>query len=357
MQIVDPVCLGQILGICLVGGYIHISLLVAQGVHVYILDLIIDLHDTGSHNAAHVTGMAIATGHIVEVHEHIVEITATGVDIDMVHIALSAVEEDALGVIQGLFHGLAQEAGPVSRDQIAAHGVGVVAEVHQHEGLAVLLVEAQHIDPLVHITDGSHDIGVIHTGIGADRAVFHTEAANEGNVLGLANSIAHLGGLQVLQRKHGSVCKLVVEQILVFPLQDILIFVTLQSHAGAGMGVGGGHEDGLNGDTGTLGDHLAVAVGHGLLQTAVVDAHQQHLFAVALQSQSTDLQIVQNALSVTGLEIATDTDPHRRGNIYSAETGFQFVHKYTLLYVIDALGAPCKNTGLDLFTKWSSRRP
>ena len=134
----------------------------------------------------------------------------------VVHIALGAVEEDALGVIQHLFHRPAGKAGPVGGDLAAAHHIRVVAEVHQGDAFSTLAVKPQHIDPLVHIANGGHNVGIVHAGIGADGAVLHSEAADKGDVGRLADAVAHLRRLQIIQGQLCRVCQLAFDRLGVF---------------------------------------------------------------------------------------------------------------------------------------------
>ena len=261
--------------------------------------------------------MFVATGHIVEVHEHIVEIAAGGMDIHVVYIALGAVEEDALGVVQYLLHGLAGEAGPVSGNLAAAHHIGVVAEVNKGKALTVFPVKTQHIHPLVHITDGVQDIGIVNTGIGADGAVLHTETADKSNIGCVTDAVAHLGRLQIVQSHLGYVAHLPCHGLGIFDLQRIG-GVGIQERTG--VGVGGVDVHSLPGKTGHIADLLTHRIQHGLHNATVVNGDENGLAVTAGNGQTVDLQLVQNTVSFATNLVAGHTDAQHRGNIYTGKT-------------------------------------
>jgi len=177
-----------------IGRHINEILSKTDGIYIHILYLIESLQHTAGNHTPHIPGMVVASCHIVKVHEHIVQVSAPGMDIHMVHIALGTVEENAFGIIQCFFNSIPQKTGPVRGDLAASHHIGMVAEVHQHQGV-FCTVKAQHIHPFIHITDGVENVGIVHTGVGAYRTVLHAEATDEGDIGSLTDAITHIGGL------------------------------------------------------------------------------------------------------------------------------------------------------------------
>ena len=276
-----------------------------------------NIADSTGNDPTQMAGVTVATGDIVKVIEHVVQIAALGMDIHMVHIALSAVEEDALGAGDGLFQISAGEAGPVGGDLAATNSIRMVAEVHQNQCVRTLAVEPDNIDPLVHIADRTNDVGIVNTGVGLDTSVLHAIAADESNVGSLTDAEAHAGGLQVSKCHLDSIRGLVDQGLLVFELQRI---GGVSQHGGTGVGMGGVEKDCLPGKTGNGSDIVTDGVGNIGSDTAVVNGHQGNLVIAAGKSQTVNFQFIQNAFCITGFEVAGNGDAQHRGNIYSGKT-------------------------------------
>ena len=99
VQVVDAMRFGQLFRSRKIGRHFNEFLGKSDGIHIHILYLVVGLQYTTGDHTTHIPGVLVASSHIVKVHEHVVEVAPSGVDIHMVHIALSTVEEDALGVI------------------------------------------------------------------------------------------------------------------------------------------------------------------------------------------------------------------------------------------------------------------
>ena len=166
-----------------------------QRIHIHILHLIISLQHAACYNATHIPGVTVASGNIVKIHEHIVEIAASGMDIDMVYIAHSAVKEQALGVFKDLLHCLTGKTGPVRGDLTSTHHVRMVGKMNQDNVLSIFLIKTKNTDTLVNIADGGQNIRIVHTGVSTDRAVLHAETADKCDIRCLTDAPAHSGRL------------------------------------------------------------------------------------------------------------------------------------------------------------------
>ena len=197
----------------------------------------------------------------------------------------------------------------------------MVAEVDEHQSVAAFPVKANHIDPGIHFANGSHDVGVVDAGIGLDRAVLHAEATDKGDVGGITDAIAHLGGLQVCQGHHSGIGKLAAQELPIFIDQfTFSLFTAAAGHCGAGVGVGGVNIHALLGQAGGCADIFCQDLGQILLDAAQVSTHQNDFGITAGQSQGINFQFVQNALSVAGLKIACYENTQHGSNVYATKT-------------------------------------
>ena len=283
-------------------------------------NLVVDLEHRAGHHVADVPGVAVSPGHVVKIHEEVVQVAAHGVDVDVVDVALGPVEEQAAHAVQRLLHPPAQEPGPVRREPAAAHHVGVVPEVDQNDVRRAFPLEAQHVHPVVHLADGGEDVRVVDARIGADAAVAHAEAPDEGDARGAAGAAAHAGGLEVLHRRAGGVGEASLQPAGVFRHGGVVALAP----EGGGVGVGGGDEHAFRRDAGRLGDAGPAAVVHRRRrEAAVVHADKGQGALPAAQCEDVDLQRVQHALGGPGDIVARYSNAHQGRDIHSSETSFQ----------------------------------
>ena len=243
----------------------------------------------------------------------------------MVHVALAAVEQHAAGVVDGLLQDAAGEGRPVAGDAAAAHGVGVDADIRQHDGLAALAVKAQHANALVHIADGCQHIRVVDAGVGAGGAILHAEAADEGDAGGLTHAPAHLGGLEVIQGEHGRVAHAGAEEgeVLLLLLRHDL---AVQVHLGTGVGVGAGDEDMIGRHAGLFGDILAQGLGELGEQAGNIRADQDRLGIAQGEGDRIGLQLILHMIRQAHHIVAADGGAHGGGDVHPAKADMKLIH-------------------------------
>ena len=139
---------------------------------------------------------------------------------------------------------------------------------------------------------------------------------------GVADAVAHLGGLQVCQSKHGGVGKLAAQgtEVLVDQSGTLIFLTAAAGHGGSGVGVGGVEVHTLSGQAGGGADILSDDRGQLLVDAAQVGTHQNGLGVTAGQSQGVNFQFVQNAFCIAGLEVTGHKDSQHGGDVYTAET-------------------------------------
>ena len=244
--------------------------------------------------------------------------------VDVVHVALRAVEEDAAAAGKGAFHRAARKPRPVGGDVFAANHVGMVAEIDQHQRVAAFAVQAQHVDALVHFANGLDDVRVAHAGIGLYAAVAHAEAAHKGHVRGVAHGVSHPRRAQIFKGEAGRVHQAMGEQLRVFAHQRVLAAFVPER---AGVRVRAGDQHRGDRQPQRFGDALTAGVecgGRG--QAAVVDAEQHGALLPARKRQRADFQSVQHAPRIAGHIIAGNADAHHRSHVGAGKTRLKLSH-------------------------------
>ena len=185
-------------------------------VHIHIIHFVEHLQHSACDGATDKAGHAGTLHFVVERNFGVVHIAAGGMDVGAAHVAFRAVEEDGFYAVQSLVQGLCHPVGPVAGEEFAVDGVCVQTVVHKDNGVALFLIKAEHMDPLIQLADGMVDVGVVNGRTGKGRAVFHFVATDVGDSFRRpAGDVTHFGGLYIVQCQLHAVCDPVTDK---FPI-------------------------------------------------------------------------------------------------------------------------------------------
>ena len=112
------------------------------------------------------------------------------------------------------------------------------------------------------------------------------------------------------------------------------------------MGMGGMDKNLVLCQTGSFANCLHQHILHRLTNGTQVRTHQQDFVLSNRQCQRIDLQLIQNTLSIPGMEITNDFNAQRRGDIHTTKAGSQcvhyvptaFWHSYSCILIITSAG-------------------
>ena len=109
--------------------------------------------------------VTVATGNIVKIIEGIVEEARPRMNVNVVYVALTAIEENTTSVVYCFLKGVAGKTGPVSRNLASANNVGVVTNVGKYKAFSAFLVKSENVNSIVNITNGTNNVGVVNAGV------------------------------------------------------------------------------------------------------------------------------------------------------------------------------------------------
>ena len=274
--------------------------------------------------------MGVAARHVVEVVDEPVLFAGQRHDVHVVHVALRAVQHKAqrLAHRRRLKH-RPRESGPVGRDRLAAHHVGMRLEVYHADRQRALAVDAQHLHRLVRrLAVRLYDVGILHARIGIDLPVLHLVPAAERDPLRHGARHRKAGRLEIRQRLNRRVRRAGRAQLAVHPRQRR--FSPVRDLLGRGaqrpavVRVRSVQEDRIARNAGRLRDRIAHQVVHMIGYGNRIDLHDESLRLAVAERHAVDLQRIEHRLRVARLVVAGDVAAKRRRDVNAGEPGGEF---------------------------------
>ena len=123
----------------------------------------------------------------------------------MIGIAFRTVDVHTAGTRDQGFVGIPDEFGEICRQLAAADNIRMDLEIDNTDLRSVFPLNDQQGTAVIGGTCRAVDIRVLIAGIGAERAVLHSEAADKGYVLCFSTGVGELCRSQVLNCQNGGI--------------------------------------------------------------------------------------------------------------------------------------------------------